>query len=207
MGGFAQPPSRIADLVPARPDLDGFCAVIVDGATPRDATVGGGSYRNGLVCVGGIWKVAFSDGHAYGGIYCVYNTVVTTITAANTPVQMTGFDTNSPFDGCTPDHTQDHITIDQAADYQILSSNTVESVQSGGATVRAAVMTNNGTAIVGSMVMEGETSGSAGGTGQFTLSGIASLAAGDTVELWIENLTDAKNFLLKHASLSVTMVS
>ena len=68
---------------------------------------------------------------AYAGISVADQAVETAIAVAGTAVQVTVFDTNSPYNRLTPDHTNDHITVDVAGDYFITVSATASAAWGG----------------------------------------------------------------------------
>jgi len=142
---------------------------------------------------------------AYGNISTDANITNTNITGAATPAQFVGFDTNGASNNATPSHAQDHITINSAGDYHVTFSCTLSSVWTGAQTATIRIEKNNGATILTSLV--GRRSLSAGGSdfGSFTLSGIETIAANDTVEVWIENSVN-QDLLLTAASLSVVRV-
>lgn len=145
-------------------------------------------------------------GLAYGGISVVGNTTETTITASGVAAQAVIFDTNSPSNNTTPDHTNDHITVDYAGDYDIKVSATVNSVSGIGSRFEMTVQKNNGASNVGALQCNRNLSGGGGEAGVISMSDIATLAATDTVEVWIMNEDNTQNYVVENITLSIVQV-
>lgn len=143
----------------------------------------------------------------YAGMYAVGNTTNTVIALANTPVQATVFDTNGLSAGATPDHTQDHITINTTATYQVRLAIVVNSVGGGGSTFRVLIQINNGATTLPGLQVRGSLSGGGGDFESTAVAGLAALTDGDTVEVWIENQTGTQDYLLEDLNLSVILIS
>lgn len=147
-----------------------------------------------------------SAGLAFGEIYVKDNSTVTTITTANTPVQVTIFDTNGYSNNTTPDHTNDHIAITKAGKYMVTVSSSVESVAGGGSTMSMDVYKNNGATIFNNLHSHRDLSGGGGEVGAVALSGIIDLDVNDTVEVWIKNTTGTENYIIEDITLSITQI-
>jgi hypothetical protein len=141
-------------------------------------------------------------GWAFGGISIVDNAAETAIAEAGTAVQVTVFDTNSPSLNCTPDHTNDHITIDVAGVYLVLFSATINSVSGSASVIELSIQKNNGNADIVPHI-DRDLAGGGGESGVVSMSGITTLALNDTVELWVENETNDANYVVEDADLSV----
>jgi hypothetical protein len=139
----------------------------------------------------------------YAGISVVGNSTQTAIAVAGTAVQFVLFDTNHPSSRCTPDHTNNHITIEIAGNYLVTGSATIESIAGGGSVARLDVLRNNGSASSHPITASRQMSGGGGDEGTISLNGIVTFAAGDTVELWVTNETNTQNYILDKAVLSV----
>lgn len=149
---------------------------------------------------------AINDYKSYGNIYADGNATETAIAVTNTFYQITIFDTNGPSLLTTPDHTNDHITILKDGDYKVDVSISLDGVGGSGATYRASAYLNNGTTEIANV--HGSLS-LAGGTDKemaLSLSGIATLAVDDTVEVWIKNGTGIENIIVEDISLTVVQV-
>jgi hypothetical protein len=140
---------------------------------------------------------------SYSGISSIDNATAHVIAVAGTAVQVTTFDTNSPSANLTPDHTNDHITVDAAGDYLIMVSATVNSVAATPTRFEMTVQKNNGASVVGSLKCHRNLGGGGGEAGVISMSGIATLAASDTVEVWLENETNTDNYTVINIDLSM----
>lgn len=171
-----------------------------------DVDVDGNLNVDGTATIDG--DVIFSTaggGLAYGQISVIGNTTATTISSSATPVQVTIFDTNGPYNQTTPDHTTDDITIINTGVYLINVSATID-VASGTANKCALhVKKNNGASSI-IPLSEHNFAGAGGEAHVFSLSGIASLTAADTVEVWIENETGTDNYTVENICLSVVQI-
>jgi hypothetical protein len=156
-------------------------------------------------------RLYFQDGggtehvvtHDYAGISVIDNTTATVISSAGTAVQVTVFDTNDPSQGATPDHTNDHITIAATGDYHIIVAASVNSIAGASSRFEMTVQKNNGASVVGPMHVDRNISGGGGNTGSVGMSGIATLTAADTLEVWIENETNTQNYIVENITLSI----
>jgi len=157
------------------------------------------------VWTGSVWQLAGTP--AYGGISVTDNTTETSIAVGGTPVQVTVFDTNSPARNTTPDHTNDHITIDVAGDYLISLSATVNSIAGAASRFQMTVEKNNGATTITGLHVDRNLAGGSGESGAVSISGVATLAASDTIEMWIENETNTQNYVVENINLSVVQVS
>ena len=147
-----------------------------------------------------------SSGLAYGGISTTTNSTETVIAGAGTPVQVTIFQTNSPSNNTTPDHTNDHVTISKAGDYMINVSATVNSVSGAASRFEMTVQKNNGASDVGALHCDRNLGGGGSEAGVISMSGIATLAASDTIEVWIENETNTQNYIVEDIDLSLIQI-
>lgn len=156
------------------------------------------------VWTGTAWQ--FVGPPAYGGISATDNATQTTISVAGTPVQITIFDTNNPARNTTPDHTSDDITIDVAGDYLINVSATVNSIAGAASRFQMTVEKNNGATTIDGLHVDRNLAGGSGESGAVSISGLATLAANDTIECWIENETNTQNYVVENINLSVVRV-
>lgn len=121
-------------------------------------------------------------GLQYGCLFLYNNSTGDTV-ASGSYVQMTRFDTNGPYSGqVTPDHTNDHITIGEDGDYLIAFSTSFSGT--GSVTWDGGVFTNNGGTKIEQVQMSRKL-GASGDVGSASAIGIASLSAGDTIEVWL----------------------
>lgn len=145
-------------------------------------------------------------GMVYGGISAKNNTTQTAIGSAGVPVQVVTFDTNGPSNWTTPDHTNDHITILKPGDYLVIVTATIESVSGGGITMGLQVEKNNGATDVDPLHLHRDMAGGGGDVGSVSTAAIVTLAASDTVELWIFNATSTTNLIVEDVVLTVLQV-
>lgn len=138
-----------------------------------------------------------------GEISVVNNTTDTTISVAGTKYQVTVFDTDGCANGTTPAHGTDDITIATAGVYFIAVSATVNSVGGGGSRFELEVRKNNGATAVGALHCDRNMAGGGATSGVISMSGIAVLAASDTIEVWIENETGTENYRVEDMTLSL----
>ena len=147
-----------------------------------------------------------TGGLAYAGISVVGNAVESAMTGGGAADQIVIFNTNSPNNNATPDHTNDHITIVKAGDYLIIASATVNSVSGAGSRFEMTVQKNNGDALVDALHVDRNITGGGGVAGSVSMSGIATLAVDDTVEVWLENETNTQNYVVEDITLSIVQI-
>ncbi len=140
---------------------------------------------------------------SYAEISAVDNTTETAIGSAGVAVQVTIFDTNGPALQLVPDHTNDHITIDITGDYQITSVSTINSVSGSSSRLELTVQKNNGATDVGSCHSNHNITGGGGHSDAVPMSCLATLTAGDTIEVWLENETNTQNYVVEDIDLSI----
>ena len=143
-----------------------------------------------------------------GEIYA-YN-VGTTIAIAGTgianKVQVTAFDTDGVSNLMTPDHTNDHITIVKTGTYLVTVSTHAESTGGTAYTMGLIVCKNNGATLLTNLHAHRSLSGGGGDTGSISISGLVSLTAADTIEVWCYNDTNTNDIIIDDMTLSITMV-
>lgn len=142
---------------------------------------------------------------AYAEIEVQNNATATTITSQNVAVQVEVFDTNDDSYNATPDHTNDHITIDKAGEYLVMLSASIDSIAGASSVMQVQIKKNNGASEI-IPHMDRNLSGGGGETGVVSLTGVASLAVGDTIEMWIMNTTNTQNYVVEDASLTVLRI-
>ena len=142
----------------------------------------------------------------FGEISRLENTTATALTVS-TPAHYLFFDTNGVSNGATPDHTNDHITVNKTGTYLITCSITALSVAAGTAIkVEFTILKNNGATQVGALHADRNLAGGGGDVGSISLSGLAVLTSGDTIELWLENETNSNDLIIEDAILSIMMI-
>jgi len=127
-----------------------------------------------------------------------------TFTDQNTYYQLTQFTANGPENGVTADHTNDHITILHTGYYMITGSLSFSG--SNTSTYEVQIEVNNGatskTNVRGNRVI-----GTGSDVGSMSLSGIVSLTAGDTLELWGRCTSSAnKDFDMTEGTISIVYI-
>ena len=140
-----------------------------------------------------------------GEIKVESNATETAIAVSGTPVQVTAFDTVTHSNGMTASVAQSHIEVLTAGHYLVLVSATVNSVGGLGSKFEIRVMKNNGASDI-IPHMDRNIAGGGGAAGVVSLSGIASLAVGDTIEVWIENETNTANYVVEDIALTAVMI-
>ena len=139
----------------------------------------------------------------YGEISVYDNSDADTV-ASGSYVQMARFDTDGELKGTTPDHTNDHIRIDTAGIYFVSVS--VSFSGTGAVEWTGGVFKNNGATQLEN-IQTSRKLGAAGDVGSAVMSGIASLSANDTIELWFKHTAGVnKDITVKHCTLSVSQV-
>ncbi len=146
-------------------------------------------------------------GLLFGEIYVKDNAVETAIGVAGTYVQVTVFDTNGQSNGATPDHANDHITIDTAGIYLVTASIHVESIGAGAADIAGIdIRKNNGTVTFNNLHAHRKLAGGGGDIGSISVSGIISVSAADTIEMWIANEDNNTNLIVEDVTLSIICI-
>lgn len=142
----------------------------------------------------------------YADISVTDNTTATTISSAGVAVQVTIFDTNGPALVCVPDHTNDHITVTRAGTYAVACTATVNSIAGAASRFEVTVRKNNGVTLVSPIHVDRNIAGGGGNSGSVAMAGLATLAAADTIEVWIENETNAQNYVIENIALILNRV-
>ena len=140
-----------------------------------------------------------------GEIKVESNATETAIAVSGTPVQVTVFDTATHSNGMTASVAQSHIEVLTAGHYLVLVSATVNSVGGLGSKFEIRCMKNNGASDI-IPHMDRNIAGGGGAAGVVSLSGVASLAVGDTIEVWIENETNTANYVVEDIALTAVMI-
>lgn len=142
----------------------------------------------------------------FGGISAIENTTATTISTAGVAVQILVFDTNEPNNGAIPDHTNDHVTVNKAGTYLITCTVTLVSISGAGAKFHLDIQKNNGATVVGQIHTDRNLAGGGSDAGSATMTGLAVLSSGDTIEAWVINETNTQNVIIEDINLAITMV-
>lgn len=148
---------------------------------------------------------AWGEGsHIFGGVSVKSSGGETvTINDIGVYVQFTGFDRNTESNGCTPDHSNDHITVLVAGVYRIHADAAFRLTQ--GDEAHLEVKKNNGATTLEDI--HSRTNGrGVSDESNCSCHGYATLAAADTVELWMENATSTDNLLVHDATMTIELV-
>lgn len=134
-------------------------------------------------------------------------TIAISGTGVGNKVQITTFDTNGPSNGMTPDHTNDHITVDTAGHYLLTVSIALESTGAGSAAlVGIAAYKNNGVTSFDNCHAHRRLSGGGTDEGSASISGIVDLDVNDTVEVWFWNETNTNDLVVDDITLSLVQI-
>ena len=151
--------------------------------------VDGTLFADGAVDIVGDTKFTTAGGGLpYGEIWVEGNATSVTLNTAAL-VQITDFDTDGDSNQITPDHTNDHITVDVAGVYLCTVSMAVLNNAAQQHIVHFMIQKNNGAVAFENVHSHRTLSGGSTDIGSISLSGVITLSANDTVELWAD--TDA----------------
>ncbi len=196
---------RISSAVNDQLDFSGLSTYNFDGQVKGASGHFGGASDYVEVESDGDVNFVGGGGLQYAEISVESNAVATALTE-DTPAQVLVFDTNGVSNGsCTPDHTNDHITVGKAGHYLINISMTMNSSGGSGAKIEVMCKKNNGAADI-LVHQDQDFSGGGSESHSIALSGIADLAANDTVEVWIENEDNDDDYVVEDCSLSVVQI-
>jgi hypothetical protein len=148
-------------------------------------------------------------GLCYGEIYAsdASSTVTITGTGKGNKVQITAFDVDGHSNNMTPDHTNDHVTVDVAGKYMCNVSLHAISTGGGGADLYGySVYKNNGATEFANLHGQRNLTGGGGDEGSMSLSGIIDLSVNDTVEVWIWNNTNTDDVIVDDITLSLVQI-
>jgi hypothetical protein len=142
----------------------------------------------------------------FGGISVEENAAQTTISTAGVAVQITVFDTDEAANGATPDHTNDHVTVNKAGSYWVVCSLTATSIAGASAKFHFEANKNNGATHLSGIHADRDMAGGGSDTGSVAMSGLAVLSSGDTIEVWVTNETNTQNVIIEDINLAISMV-
>ena len=144
---------------------------------------------------------------AYGEISVENNTTETAIAVTNTWYQVTVFNTDGEANDATPDHSNDHITINTAGIYMVNVSASILSGSGSASMFEVEVKTNDGVTAHTNVHTDRAMAGGGGDQGSISLSGLIDFAVDDTVELWVRNKAGTTNIVFEDATLTVQQVT
>jgi hypothetical protein len=148
------------------------------------------------------------SGLPYAEIYAYDANATVTISGVGiaNKAQVTTFAANGASNQMTPDHTNDHITVDKAGVYLCNVTISAESVGGAGYEVGFSVFKNNGATQFQNLHVHRNLSGAGGDTGSMGMTGIITLSANDTVEVWVYNETNTSNVIIDDITMNLVMV-
>lgn len=121
--------------------------------------------------------------------------------------QITAFDTDGEGNNMTPDHTSDHITVVKAGIYLCTVSITIDSQAGQAAQFHFSLFKNDGgTEFPEVHVHRNLPAGAGGNGGSVSLSGLVTLAASDTMEIWAWNATNTQDVTIDAINLSLVQI-
>ena len=144
--------------------------------------------------------VMTAEDRAYANIYAENVSSAVSVTTANTFYQITAFNTDGPEKNANGDHTNDHITVPYTGNYRISFSCSFSGTANTEFFVE--VLKNNGATEI-QQVHGHRKIGAGGDVGNCGGTGVASLTANDTVELWITSTSNSVTATIEDVSLVV----
>jgi len=131
------------------------------------------------------------------------NTVATTINTVNVWEQVTTFTTDGLAQGAIPDYTNGHITANKTAAYDVSAFFSFSG--SNNAKYEVALYKNNGAARLNTIIGRRQMN-STGDVGMGPIGGKVDLTAGDTVELWVRNITGDQDTTFEFCVMGITEI-
>lgn len=172
-----------------------------------DVTMAANSATRGVTQSAAVGYVKGGTWAAYGEI-SVHDTSTTMSVSSSGWTQVTVFDTNGQSQNCTPDHTNDHITISSgyAGKYLATVSISAENSAGVGHVIECSLFKNNG-ATEFQNVHAHRTLGTGSDKGSISLNGIVDLSVSDTVELWIQSdSASSRNITVSDCTLTLVKI-
>lgn len=162
--------------------------------------------HSGFEALGDIIFTGSGAGLCFGEIYVADNAVATNLAAQDTWYQLTAFANNGQSNNATPDHTNDHITINKAGKYLVSCHLCIKSPASNSYVF--SIFKNNGTVQFANCQGHRQTTVAAK-PGSVSVNGIIDLAVNDTVEVWVKR-TDGggvlKSLTVINTALSIVQI-
>ncbi len=157
---------------------------------------------------GDAFFVGSGTGWPYANIYAQDNATPTTISLAGkaNKVQITVFDTNGLSNLCTPDHTNDHITIVKAGVYIVHLDITASGAGGDQDKFGFSLYKNNGTTEFPNVHGHETMAGGAGDINDIMLVGLIDVAVNDTIEVWVWNEDDTDDLTIDDIGLTLIQV-
>jgi len=131
------------------------------------------------------------------------NTVATTINTVNEWEQVTTFTTDGLAQGAVPDYTNSHITANKTAAYDVSAFFSFSG--SNNAKYEVALYKNDGASRLNTIIGRRQMN-STGDVGMGPIGGKVDLTAGDTVELWVRNITGDQDTTFEFCVMGITEI-
>lgn len=152
-----------------------------------------------------VWKNVTLPSAVYGEISSLANTTATTLTTQSTWYQFTNFNTEGLSNNVTVSTTESHIEIPATGVYRchfgVSFSGTANS------NIEMELKKNNGTTDISNVHIERKL-GAAGDIGTGAQTGIVSLTAGDTLELWARSTSGGgQSITIRDCNFSIEELS
>jgi hypothetical protein len=145
-------------------------------------------------------------GAAFGEIYVFDTATAISVATAGVDYKINTWRNNGASKDCTPDATNNNITITRAGVYMCNVSAVVKSVGAPTQTIGLNVKLNSGVTTASNMHAHRLLAGGGLDTGSVSLSGLLTVVVGDTVELWIANDSTTDNLIVEDANMTVHQV-
>lgn len=142
-------------------------------------------------------------GLAFGEIWTDDNVTGTVLSASGTWAQVEVFGYNGESNECDPDYTNHHIEITKAGIYLVVVSAAIQSGIGTGGVFETEARKNNGATRLRNVHTHRQLAGGGGDVGSISMSGLASLVIGDTVEVWVRNETSSTDVTFEDINLTV----
>jgi hypothetical protein len=142
-------------------------------------------------------------GQALGEIWVDNNVTGTVLSASGTWAQVEVFGYNGESNECDPDYANHHIEVTKAGIYLVVVSASIQSGIGSGGVFEIEARKNNGATRLRNIHTHRQLAGGGGDVGSISMSGLASLVIGDTLEIWVRNETSSTDITFEDINLSV----
>lgn len=142
-------------------------------------------------------------GLSFGEIYVQGNTNATDIQTTNVWEQFVDFTNDGQSNNCSPDATSNHILITEAGIYQVMASVSFTGGKDDQYEVQ--IYKNDGATALPNLYST-RFINNTGEYGSVSISGLADFAVNDSIELWIRDVTNNTDAILKDVNLSLIQI-
>jgi len=150
-------------------------------------------------------RLTFQETKAYAGMYVKDNTNTVALNSS-AKIQVTNFNTNGEFEGATPDHTNDHITINVSGTYFVIITMAVANSAGAAHVINVDLFKNNG-ATVFNTVHAHRSLAAGSDVGSIGISGEVTVFSGDTLELWADTDSGSdRNVIFEDIAFSIIQI-